>query len=120
MIDIKLDGSHDILFVNGAASMTTELGETLAQRLTIMLKTFMGEWFLNTEYGVPYYQSILGRKGGKDVVDGIFKRLIGDDAEVQSILEFESSLDSQRRYSMTFRVKGAEATTAPITISVGV
>ena len=106
MPDLKLNDSHDLSFVDGDFQITTTESESLAQRLLVKLYTFQGEWFLNTNLGVPYYQSILGKGRAKETIDNIFKQKILEEPEVIQVQTFESTLDTQNRiYSLTFQVK---------------
>lgn len=108
------------MFFNGPLpkSYTTQpLTETVAQRLFIMLRTFQGEWFLNTQHGVPYWQSILGKKTSKAAVDLILQQKILAENGVKELTYFKSTLVN-RKYELTFKVKvttGEETT--PITIT---
>lgn len=78
--------------------------DVVAQRLRIRLLTFREEWFLDTGYGIPYFQRILGHKISKADVDLIFQREILAENGVKELTFFESSI-SGRSYSLTFRVK---------------
>ncbi len=102
--DVTSTGYGDLFFVNGTCPVTDENRLTVAQRLRIRLLTFLGEWFLDTTYGVPYW-TILGRKTSKSVVDRIFQTEILKEQGVLEILEFNSALNSNRQYSMSFRVR---------------
>ncbi|AHF77888.1 Phage protein [Sodalis praecaptivus] len=59
MIDIKItDGkivfqSGDLQYVDGA--------ERVRQQIEFRLSLFRGEWFLDADFGTPYFQSILGK-----------------------------------------------------------
>jgi hypothetical protein len=97
----------DLTFKNGPLTpefTTQSRVDVVAQRLFILLRTFEGEWFLDTEYGIPYFQSILGRKTTKSAVDLIFQREILAENGVKELTFFESTFVN-RQYSLTFRVK---------------
>lgn len=110
----------DLTFKNGPLTpdfTTQERTEVVAQRLWIRLRTFRQEWFLDEGYGVPYFQSILGKKVSKAQVDLIFQREILAEAGVVEITAFESSIKN-RQYSMSFRVRvstGDETDTITVT-----
>ena len=128
-MDLLLDlTTGDAVFVNGAASgitngttpVVSEAGANVAQRLYIMLRTFMGEWYLNTEHGVPYFQSILGKKNTKQAIDLIFQQKILAEEGVQEILEFSSTLNVDRVYSMSFKVKANNLVVTLTNIEIGI
>lgn len=116
------ENTNDLVFVNGACPVTQQLTSVVSQRLKITLYTFLGEWFLNTSVGVPYFQQIFGKIRNKSSIDLIFQQIIVNDVDVIEILSFESTLSPDiRGYSMTFQVRVSDNTASlPITISIGV
>lgn len=105
-MDLKLNGDHDLLFVDNDLVLTETESESLAQRLVVKLKTFQGEWFLDQFEGIPYFQSIFGKNRSKEAVDAIFKRAITDEPEVASLISYQSTLDNfSRGLSVTFEVQ---------------
>lgn len=121
-MDLLLNSdTNDLVFINGACPVTQLLTAIVAQRLKITLYTFLGEWFLDTTIGVPYFQQIFGKIRTKATIDLIFQRIISDDPDVIEILSFDSSLTPETRgYSMTFQVRVSDNTESlPITIEVG-
>ncbi len=113
-MDLKLDYSTgDIVFINRPLTkndVTQPLVEVVQQRLFIKLKTFYGEWFLNTDYGIVYFQRILGFKNTKSSVDLIFQQNILAETGVKEITYFNSTLVN-RQYSLNFRVKVVDGST---------
>lgn len=120
-MDLLIDyQTGDLIFFNGPltkAQTTQPLVQTVAQRLFIMLRTFQGEYFLNTQTGIPWWQNILGRKTTKSAVDLILQQKILAENGVKELTYFRSTLVN-RQYEVTFKVRvstGEE--TAPITIT---
>lgn len=120
-MDIKLNG-YDATFVNGpdiSSMVVNKQADVVAQRLTIRLRTFLGEWFLNTEYGVPYFERILRKGVNKTTVDNILREQILEEAGVLEIVSFNSEFNpSARSYSCNFQVKTASGTSQSVTVSV--
>lgn len=105
--DITNPSFGDLTFKNGPLvpeSTTQSRVDIVAQRLFIKLRTFQEEWFLDTGYGIPYFQRILGHKISQSDVDIIFQREILAENGVKELTFFESSMTG-RSYSLTFRVK---------------
>lgn len=122
-MDLLLDiDTHDVIFINGECPVTQLQADVVAQRLRITLSTFLGEWFLNTDVGVPYFQQVFGKIRRKSTIDLIFQQIISDDPGVIEILSFQSTLEPDARgYSLTFSVRVTDNTASlPITVSVGV
>lgn len=107
----------DLVFVNGGLPVVSRKKEDLAQRLTIRLRTFLGEWFLDEGIGVPYYQSVFGKQRNKTAVDLILQSEILKEEDVIEISFFNSEVDKVKRtYSLIFRVRTDTEETDDITI----
>jgi hypothetical protein len=111
---------HDIVWVNGPLTKqytTQPYTQTVAQRLKIRLLTFQEEWFMDTTYGVPYFQRLLGKKqASKSGIDLIFQTKILEEPGVKEITSFESTFRN-RQYSLSFTVRVVTGEiTAPIVL----
>lgn len=120
-MDILLDEvTHDVVWNNGPLTKeftTQPFTQTVSQRLKIRLLTFKSEWFMDVNYGPPYWQEILGMKPSKSRVDRIFQQQILLENGVKEIVSFSSTLIN-RQYSLKFQVKVVSGeVTAPILIS---
>lgn len=119
-MDFKLDSTGDIIWHNGPllkSDTTQPYTENVAQRLYIKLRTFQGEWFINTTYGVPYWQRILGiKQRGKAAIDLIMQTAILEEVGVKEIVSFNSTFNN-RQYSLEFQVRVVDGTiTNPIVV----
>lgn len=78
--------------------------QSVAQAIMTRLKLMTGEWFLDTSEGTPYDTQILGygTQGTRDVA--IQTRIL-DTPGVESIEEYTSSVDADRRMTVTARVQ---------------
>jgi len=105
----------------GIVRMTESLIEEVAQRLDTQLKFFLGEWFLDTTLGVPYYRDVLVRNPDMAVVRSIFQDLVSADPGVEQLSSLEVSLDSTTRVlTVTFSavLVSNELLTSTVTSSV--
>lgn len=99
--------THDLVWNNGALTKeftTQPFTQNVSQRLKIRLLTFRNEWFLDTNYGVPWFQEILGKKPSKSKVDQILQQQILEESGVKEIVSFNSTFQN-RQYSLSFSVK---------------
>lgn len=106
-MDLKMDmqGTKDLIFVNGSCPVTESFVESTAQRVFVMLRTFQQEWYLNTTTGIPYIPNILGSKSRKGTIDRIMQEKILQEEGVAEILSFTSFIDGRRSYSASFVVR---------------
>lgn len=103
--------TNDIEAVGGKIKLLSTVQESVRQSLSIKLRTFQGEWFLDTLFGVPYrgINGIIGGKKSKAEVDAIFISIINDEPEVERIISFNSVFNSNRRhYDLDFDVRVAD------------
>lgn len=121
--DVTSPSFGDSIWINGPLTtdnLTVDPASVVAQRLRIRLQTFLGEWFLNTAYGVPYWQRILGKKTTKTAVDRIFQEQILSERGVREIVSFSSTFKN-RQYDMSFRVRALDgAVSEAITINTNI
>ena len=114
--DVTSPSFGDSIWINGPLTienLTSDPATVVAQRLRIRLQTFLGEWFLNTEYGVGYWQRILGKKTSKTAVDRIFQEQILDERGVREISSFSSTFKN-RQYDMSFRVRALDGSLSEV------
>lgn len=110
--DFEIGTDGDLTLTAGDFVFVTEALQ-VAQAVETTLRAFRGEWFLNTNFGVPYFQSILGaRMVTKEEFDAIIKAAIVGVEDVNRILAYESSFDRGNRvYDVSFT---ADTTFGPI------
>jgi len=106
MIDLKLNPrTRDLVLpivpVDGA--------ERVAQAVGIRLRTWLGEWFLDTTHGVPYLENILIKSARPEIVEAILRSQILQVKGVKSIKSFTLNLDQRsRKASITFSAESNE------------
>ena len=98
MNDLLLDNSHDIIIENGDLLLVNKEAQMAAQAVKINLLTIRGEWWENLSLGIPYLQSILRKGAAKEFVDTIMKQAIEDSYNISRVVEFNSSINEDRRY----------------------
>lgn len=108
--DVVLD--TDLHFSTGLTGM--------AQTCKITLQMWMGDWFLNTDLGVPYLQSILGQKFNEAVMAGIFRDVLLAIPGVIAVASLTVAFDPVKRLlSVTFAVQCAFGITTTQTVTNG-
>ena len=122
MTDIRLDTDGDIDvtdFTSPRLFSASESLQAIAQHVLIRLRTFQGEWFLDTLEGVPYFQQILGVKGGEAVALGLIRDRILNTPGVTSVTAISVELDSARTMHVSFSAMtdaGALSLTTALTV----
>lgn len=99
-------GFHDLYLEDDTTIvLCPDVQSLVRQRVAIQLKTIYGEWFANRNFGVPYFESIVG-KNTQDTADAILRTTITDTEGVIRLIEYESTNDSRlRTLSVRFRAE---------------
>ena len=96
MLDLALDDSHD-LKMNGLDLMLVDQAAQVRQQLLIKLRLWVGEWFLDNEFGTPYLQEILGKQLTLSGAIAALRTSILEVEGVRNITLFEYNFDSKGR-----------------------
>ena len=104
-VDLALDLDTNDLTFEDRDLATVSGSELVAQRLQVALQLFKGEWFLDADAGIPWYQEILEKCVPTTVVDSILRKQIVATEGVNRILKYASSIDAATRIvSVAFTV----------------
>ncbi len=96
--DFQIDKlSGDLVIVNGDLVGLTDPVSAVTQDISQALKTYFGEWFLDQDVGVPYFQQILVKNPDGDVVDGVLKTAVANRSGVLSILGWDLNYNNALR-----------------------
>ncbi len=96
MLDIALNTSHD-LDTSSLDLMLVDKANQVRQQLLIKLKLWRGEWFLDTEFGTPYLQQILGKQLTLSGALTALRKSILEVEGVRQILSFSYTYSSSSR-----------------------
>lgn len=95
--DLKLSKSGDLdLDAQGRASLIGG-AEQIAQQIRLTLSIFLGEWFLDISFGVPYFESILGKGRNRYEIEAIVRRKVRDVPGVREIGSISIEIDKKSR-----------------------
>lgn len=96
-VDIGLDPkTHDLptqpVLIGGQ--------KRIAQQIKVHLLTFLGEWFLDTTFGVPYFESILIKSPRRAQVESIIRAKIKSVPGVLRVPSIQVKIDNETRESV--------------------
>jgi len=99
--------------------LTSTLTEFVSQKIENLLSYFYGEWFLNFEGGIPYFEKIFTKNPDLNLINTILLRQIKLIDEIIEIIKFETVYDSAlRTFSVEFNVKANDGKTVEGTYSI--
>lgn len=102
MADLKLTTSGDLDLSTNDLQLVTGI-EAIRQELQIRYRFFLGEWFLNTDEGVPYIQDLLKKNPSEARVRALMAEVALDTPGVEQIQNYTADLDAAER-RLTIRI----------------
>ncbi|CUJ50331.1 hypothetical protein [Achromobacter kerstersii] len=96
-LDLALSADHDLdLDLLGRTSFV-DGAERIAQQIKTTLLTFLGEWFLDTTFGVPYFDDVLVKSPNRASIEAIFRARIRSVPDVARVRGLELQIERQLR-----------------------
>lgn len=94
----------DLLITNGQITIVSDINEALALKLRNKFRLFLGEWFLDTRVGVPWFEAVLVKAPDLGVIKQIFTQVILGTEGMASVEEMVLDFDNAaRELDFTFR-----------------
>lgn len=81
-------GDLDIVTNPGRLTLLDDKAQCAAQKTRNRLLFFLGEWFLDTRLGVPWFQSILVKAPDLPIVEKILREVITSVPSITGIVQF--------------------------------
>ena len=95
--DLEFDGQNSLKMVEGA-------NEKL-QAVQLLLQTNTGEWFLNTEHGLAYFE-ILGQKPNEEILRTVFMEAFEQEPRIEEVLSLDFEFERITRHlTVNFRLR---------------
>lgn len=99
--------------------LTDTLTEFVSQKIENILLFFKGEWFLDYEKGIPYFEKIFTKNPDINLINTIFIREIRAIDEIVEIVKFETVYTaSTRTFEIDFEVIANDGTIIQNSFSV--
>ncbi|KUE88877.1 hypothetical protein ASL20_09635 [Cupriavidus necator] len=95
--DIALSKSRDLDLSDGGDLSLVDGAERIAQQIEVTLRAFLGEWFLDVSFGVPYLNKVLVKGPDRAQLEAIFRARIGDVPGVTSVQRIDLLIDHAGR-----------------------
>lgn len=103
--------ANDLDLTSGNLVVIEDLGPVTAQKLTNKFLLFLGEWFIDTRIGVPYFQQVMLKNPNLSAIGQLFRKIILNTPGVDSILQASLEFDvTQRVLNAAFKVQLADGT----------
>lgn len=96
-IDIKLGLDHDLTLSKDGDLVLTDQAARIAQQIKITLLTFLGEWFLDQTWGVPYLELIMIKSPNRAQVESIIRAKVRDVPGVVGVPKVQIEINAETR-----------------------
>lgn len=109
-LTIAVNNENDIYLVNGDIA-TVDSTEAKAQIISAILNTRRGELQLDTERGIPYFETVFDSPSNVQLWRAYCMKAVTELEFVSSILSFDHEIDYSRsmlRYSMRIKLDTGE------------
>lgn len=104
--DLRLDrNTHDLDISKGTLRFITNNEEVVGQRLKIALLTKQGEWFMDTNVGLPYYQEFFTKKNNKPLIDQTIISYASRVEDVVRVRDYSSTIRNDRVLEVSLTVE---------------
>jgi len=114
---LETTGDKDITTINNNLRFTENIVELVSQKIENKFLFFKGEWFLNYELGLPYFEeegeskNILGKNPNLNYLNSLSLAEINSIEEIEKVNEFILDLDnSTRTLTINFSVQAFDTT----------
>lgn len=98
------------LDVDGHEVLTSDLGTEVAQRLFVRFNFFLGEWFLDTTEGTPWFEYIFTKGPNDQVVRTVLASVIRSTEGVTALLRLNYTVGRDRMMAINFEAQLADGT----------
>lgn len=95
--------TNDLALVGNSLALVTD-AQAVGQHVRQRLKTHQGEWFLDTQAGVPWLQQLLGRQYDPTLAEAVIKSVISETAGVTGLSGFSVRFDGRTREIAAFNM----------------
>lgn len=107
MANLKLATDGDLDFSTGNLQIVTGTAE-IAQKVSVRLKFFLGEWFLDQRLGIPYFQQVFIKNPQFSVLNNLFRGVVVNTPGIAEVQSFSLALNSATRtLTVTFLARAS-------------
>lgn len=100
-IDAENPIEGDLRLTDGQLTLV-EGDDAIDQHLRNRLRFFLGEWFLDTRQGLPYFQSVFVKNPNRPAVRSAFRRTIRETPGIVAVTELQLTINADRSTQVDF------------------
>lgn len=97
MTTFAQDTNCDILVTNGRLSLVTDPATAGALKLRNQFRLFLGEWYLDSRIGMPYFQEVFVKDPNLGILTQLFRGVIQSTDGVKSVDSISVTFNNKTR-----------------------
>lgn len=97
MKTFEIDATGDLVFDTQNSLIMVEYNDEIEQSFRLLLGTNQGEWFLNLNFGLDFYNSIFLKTADEEIIRFALIECLSQEQRFEELLEFEITKDRQAR-----------------------
>ena len=94
MKDLLLTSDGDLCIDDNA---NVEITDSVIQEIQIRLRWFLGEWKINPEWGLPYYEQVFVKNPNLAIIEDLLRTELLTIERVQSVESIKIKVDNRTR-----------------------
>lgn len=116
-IDLRLSATHDLAVSRTGDLVLVDGLQRVQQQIKVTLLTFLGEWFLDTTFGIPYLESIMIKAPNRAEIEAIIRTKVREVPGVVRVPSVEVQIDAALRIGR-ITLEGIETDEGIVTVTV--
>ncbi len=96
-LDLALSSDHDLALDSLGRAAFIDGADRIAQQINVTLQVFLGEWFLDTSFGVPYFEDVLVKSPDRARIEAVLRSRILAVPGVQRVVSFDLAVERRER-----------------------
>ncbi|AKQ55186.1 hypothetical protein ACLQ8Z_05980 [Bordetella hinzii] len=96
-LDLALSSDHDLALDLLGRAAFIDGADRIAQQINVTLQVFLGEWFLDTSFGVPYFEEVLVKSPDRARIEAVLRSRILAVPGVQRVVSFDLAVERRER-----------------------
>lgn len=99
LLDLKKTSANygDFILIDNDLAITPNQETAIQQHILQRLRTYLGEWFMDTTLGIDYFGQILIKNPDQSKIDALLRSTILDTPGVTHLLSYNFKTDFKNR-----------------------
>lgn len=111
--------NNDLEIARGDFTISATEADCIAQAITIRLKTLAGEWFLDSNVGIPYFTDVFGYKRSERFVEQLVASEMKSIPSIKELTGLKAEIGADRTAHIRFNASLSDGSSITFNDSIG-